>query len=116
MNTGVDRAAALAGYYPSLWPVECGGNRRQKAATGSLDARGGTTHVTTVCNGRRNVMMIRPAAALSPRRCMCRVATGSRVANGMFLTPGGARDIYYCSTLAISRVQWRSNRRTDAGC
>jgi len=36
-----------------------------------------------------------------------RVATGSRIANGMFLTPGGERDIYYCSTLGLARVKWR---------
>ena len=35
-----------------------------------------------------------------------RVATGSRIANGMFLTAGGQRDIYYCSTLAFSRISW----------
>ena len=34
------------------------------------------------------------------------VSTGSRVANGMFLTPGGDRDVYYCSTFAVARVQW----------
>ncbi|MEM7020785.1 MAG: hypothetical protein AAF512_26015, partial [Pseudomonadota bacterium] len=38
---------------------------------------------------------------------LSRVSTGSRVANGMFLTPGINRDIYYCSTLAICRVVWR---------
>ena len=36
-----------------------------------------------------------------------RVSTGSRLANGMFLTPGSNRDIYYCSTFAVTRVQWR---------
>ena len=36
-----------------------------------------------------------------------RVSTGSRLANGMFLTPGADRDIYYCSTFAVARVQWR---------
>ena len=35
-----------------------------------------------------------------------RVATGSRVANGMFLTAGGNRDVFYCSTLTVARVQW----------
>ncbi len=34
------------------------------------------------------------------------VATGSRVANGMSLTPGGDRDIYYCSTFAVARGRW----------
>jgi hypothetical protein len=33
------------------------------------------------------------------------VSTGSRVANGMFLTPGGDRDVFYCSTFAVARVQ-----------
>ena len=36
-----------------------------------------------------------------------RVGTGSRIANGMFLTPGTDRDVYYCSTCAVVRVQWR---------
>jgi len=35
-----------------------------------------------------------------------RVATGSRIANGMFLTPGSERDVYYCSTLGLARVAW----------
>jgi hypothetical protein len=34
------------------------------------------------------------------------VSTGSRVANGMFLTPGGDRDVFYCSTFAVARTQW----------
>jgi hypothetical protein len=33
-----------------------------------------------------------------------RAATGSRIANGMFLTPGSDRDVYYCSTGTIARV------------
>jgi len=35
-----------------------------------------------------------------------RVSTGSRIANGMFLTAGGARDVFYCSTLYLSRITW----------
>jgi len=35
-----------------------------------------------------------------------RVATGCRVANGMFLTPGGDRDVFYCSTTTVSHVRW----------
>lgn len=35
------------------------------------------------------------------------VATGSRIANGMFLTPGGNRDVFYCSTATVARVAWR---------
>ena len=35
-----------------------------------------------------------------------RVATGSRIANGMFLTPGRNRDIFYCSTLTVARIAW----------
>lgn len=35
-----------------------------------------------------------------------RVATGSRIANGMFLTAGGDRDVYYCSTLTVARISW----------
>ena len=41
-----------------------------------------------------------------------RADTGSSLANGMFLTPGTDRDIYYCSTHAIARVQWSSHRST----
>ena len=35
-----------------------------------------------------------------------RVSTGSRIANGMFLSPGGDRDVFYCSTLGFARVVW----------
>ncbi|MGI9594749.1 MAG: hypothetical protein ACR2QK_01235, partial [Acidimicrobiales bacterium] len=35
-----------------------------------------------------------------------RVGTGSRIANGMFLTPGGNRDVFYCSTTALARIIW----------
>lgn len=56
--TGLDRTSTHPGYWPSPWPVECGGNRRQKAATGRLDAATGTAAVTTVRNGRWNVMAI----------------------------------------------------------
>jgi hypothetical protein len=35
-----------------------------------------------------------------------RVATGSRIANGMFLSPGENRDVYYCSTLSFARISW----------
>ncbi len=38
---------------------------------------------------------------------LSRVSLGSRVANGMFLTAGTERDVYYCSTLAVSRIQWQ---------
>ena len=36
-----------------------------------------------------------------------RVDTGSRVANGMFLTAGGNRDVFYCTTLCVARVTWQ---------
>ncbi len=35
-----------------------------------------------------------------------RVSTGSRIANGMFLSPGPGRSVFYCSTLTIARVTW----------
>lgn len=57
--TDRDRAAAHPGYWPSPWPVECGGNRRQKAAAGALGAASGTARVTTRPNGRWNVMLVR---------------------------------------------------------
>ncbi len=59
MRTLTDRDAFLPGYFPSRWPVECGGNRRQKAAHGGLNARGATAIATPQINGRWNVMMIR---------------------------------------------------------
>ncbi len=56
--TALDRSSAHPVYWPSAWPVECGGNRRQKAAIGRLDAATGTASVTTVRNDRWNVMAI----------------------------------------------------------
>ena len=56
--TNLDRTNTLPGYYPSHWPVECGGNRRQKAAKGGLNARDAEPNVTTVTNGRWNVMTV----------------------------------------------------------
>ncbi|MFW2333898.1 hypothetical protein [Ilumatobacter sp.] len=56
--TSFDRAGHHPGYWPSAWPVECGGNRRQKTAIGRLDAAAGTAHVTTVRNDKWNVMTI----------------------------------------------------------
>ena len=32
--TDLDRSGPILGYYPSVWPCECGGPRRQKAAAG----------------------------------------------------------------------------------
>ena len=58
-QTTLDRATPLPGYYPSGWPVECGGNRRQKAAPDGVHARGATAQVTTRINDRWNVMMVR---------------------------------------------------------
>ena len=57
LNT-LDREAHHPGYWPSPWPVECGGNQRQKASPGRLDAATGTASITTVNNGRWNVMVI----------------------------------------------------------
>ena len=58
-QTPLDRDQHSAGYWQSPWPVECGGNRRQKARTGRLDAAKGTAEVTLVENDRWNVMAIR---------------------------------------------------------
>lgn len=59
--TPLDRAGPLSGYFPSPWPVECGGNRRQKAAMGGLRARTGRAEVTTRGDDRWHVMAIRRA-------------------------------------------------------
>ena len=60
--TGMDRfegrPGARDGYWPSAWAAECGGNRRQKAATGRLDAADATASVATRRNGRWNVMFV----------------------------------------------------------
>jgi len=60
--TGLDRLegrpGARDGYWPSAWPAECGGNRRQKAAVGRLDAAAGTASVASRRNGRWNVMFV----------------------------------------------------------
>ena len=55
---GLDRQSAGAGYWPSAWPVECGGNRRQKASSDRLDAASGTARVTARRNDLWNVMII----------------------------------------------------------
>lgn len=54
----LDRTSPHPGYWPSPWPVECGGNRRQKAAPGRLDAAGARPVVVTRHNGRWNVMVV----------------------------------------------------------
>ena len=58
MSTSVDRSDPNPGYWPSTWPVECGGNRRQKARDGRLDAASGTAEVVTRENDRWNVMVV----------------------------------------------------------
>ncbi len=58
LGTDLDRRATHPGYWPSPWPVECGGNRRQKAAIGRLDAASGTATTVTRRNGRWNVMVV----------------------------------------------------------
>ncbi len=55
--TALDRDERHPGYWDSPWPVECGGNRRQKAARGRLDA-GGAARAVTRNNGRWNVMVV----------------------------------------------------------
>ena len=54
----IDGGRNGAGYWPSRWPVECGGNERRKAAPGLLDAAAGHAEVTTRRNGRWNVMIV----------------------------------------------------------
>ena len=36
-----------------------------------------------------------------------RVTTGSRIANGMFLTPDGEGGVFYCTTTNLAHVVWR---------
>ena len=56
--TTLDRSTPHPGYWPSAWPVECGGNRRQKARDGRLDAARGHAETIYRENGRWNVMII----------------------------------------------------------
>lgn len=57
--TRTDLGHRGGGYWSSPWPVECGGNRRQKHTGGRLDAARRSASATTVDNERWNVMMIR---------------------------------------------------------
>lgn len=54
----LDRVEKHPGYWPSAWPVECGGNRRQKAAAGRLDAASGTSSVVSRHDHKWHVMAI----------------------------------------------------------
>jgi len=54
-----DLAAPHPGYHPGPWPIECGGNRRQKHAAGRLDAATRTPRVIARRDGRWNVMVVR---------------------------------------------------------
>ena len=56
--TNSDRKEKLPGYFDSAWPVECGGNRRQKAATGTLSSRNSKTEMISTVSDKWNVMVI----------------------------------------------------------
>ncbi len=56
--TDLDRLHHHPGYWPSPWPVECGGNRRQKASPGRLDAATRTAAVTTRRTDTWTVMVV----------------------------------------------------------
>ena len=38
---------------------------------------------------------------------LSKVDVNARLANGMFLTPGFNRDIFYCTTGTFSKVTWQ---------
>lgn len=46
---------------------------------------------------------------ISTGELLDRVPTGSRIANGMFLTAGEDNDVYYCTTTVLSRVKWTTS-------
>ena len=54
----LDRKQKLPGYFDSAWPVECGGNRRQKAAAGKLLSKNAHPEVITTASDKWNVMVI----------------------------------------------------------
>ena len=59
--TGLDRSGPIPGYYPSVWPCECGGPRRQKAAAGpglSLQPSESLKSTTRRLEGRWPVMFV----------------------------------------------------------
>ena len=56
--TNSDRKEKHPGYFESAWPVECGGNRRQKAATGTLSSRNSKTEMISTVSDKWNVMVI----------------------------------------------------------
>ncbi len=56
--TNSDRKEKLPGYFDSAWPVECGGNRRQKAATGKLLSKNSKTEMISTVSNKWNVMVI----------------------------------------------------------
>mgnify|MGYP005721752291 FL=1 len=56
--TNSDRKEKLQGYFDSAWPVECGGNRRQKAATGKLLSKNSKTEMISTVSDKWNVMVI----------------------------------------------------------
>ena len=54
----LDRKQKLPGYFDSAWPVECGGNRRQKAVAGKLLSKNAHPEVITTASDKWNVMVI----------------------------------------------------------
>ena len=56
--TNSDRKEKLPGYFDSAWPVECGGNRRQKAAKGKLLSKNSQPEVISIASNKWNVMVI----------------------------------------------------------
>ena len=53
-------------------------------------------------NGEDHIIVL----DLTNGELLSKVGLDSRLANGMFLTPGDNRDIFYCSTGAFSRISW----------
>ena len=58
----IDREKFQPGYFKSTWPVECGGNRRQKSSKGRLNAENAVAEVQTVSSDKWNVMVIKRGA------------------------------------------------------
>ncbi len=56
--TSLDRNEIHSGYWPSPWPVECGGNRRQKSASGGINAAEATARVVSRRDGQWHVMVV----------------------------------------------------------
>jgi hypothetical protein len=68
-----------------------------------VDPESGELVINDFTNDRNDDLVVVDVASGT---LLDRVSTGSRIANGMFLTAGDDRDVYYCTTTHLARVHW----------